>query len=79
YHTHFLNVPAPFQIPYIPKKLAQTKKYHPLITLPTLIRPPTTHYHYLSNQPPKPIPQTPISTPLPIIFPLLTTQSIQQP
>ncbi|WP_353734069.1 6,7-dimethyl-8-ribityllumazine synthase, partial [Bacillus subtilis] len=78
-HIHLPSLPPPFQIPFPPKKIPQTKKYHPIITFPTLITPATTHYHYLSNQPPKPIPQPPNTTPLPLIFPILTTQNIQHP
>ncbi|WP_458860140.1 6,7-dimethyl-8-ribityllumazine synthase, partial [Staphylococcus epidermidis] len=61
------------------KKLPQKRQYHPLITLPSLITAPTSHYHYLSNQLPKPLSKPNHISHTPLIFPLLTTQTFQQP
>ncbi|WP_186311850.1 6,7-dimethyl-8-ribityllumazine synthase, partial [Staphylococcus aureus] len=79
HNIHLPFLPPAFQIPLLPKKLPSSPNYHPLITLPSLIPPPTSHYHYLSNQLPKPLSKLNDQTNLPLIFPILTTQTIEQP
>lgn len=50
-------VPGAFEIPFVAKKMAETKKYDAIITLGTVIRGATTHYDYVCNEAAKGIAQ----------------------
>lgn len=71
-------VPGVFEIPLAVKKLAETKKYDVIITLGTVIRGATPHFDFVSNEVAKGVASTSLSTGVPIIFGVLTTESIEQ-
>ncbi|KRT94971.1 6,7-dimethyl-8-ribityllumazine synthase [Bacillus glycinifermentans] len=71
-------VPGAFEIPLIAKKMAETKKYDAVITLGTVIRGATSHYDYVCNEAAKGIAQSSMSTGIPVIFGVLTTDTIEQ-
>ena len=71
-------VPGAFEIPFAAKKMATTSKYDAIITLGTVIRGATTHFEYVSNEATKGIAQASMETGVPIIFGVLTTDSIEQ-
>ncbi|MCM3215679.1 6,7-dimethyl-8-ribityllumazine synthase [Niallia taxi] len=71
-------VPGVFEIPLAAKKLAETKKYDVIITLGTVIRGATPHFDFVSNEVAKGVASTSLSTGVPIIFGVLTTESIEQ-
>ncbi|KKB74708.1 MULTISPECIES: 6,7-dimethyl-8-ribityllumazine synthase [Bacillus] len=71
-------VPGAFEIPLIAKKMAETKKYDAVITLGTVIRGATSHYDYVCNEAAKGIAQSSMSTGVPVIFGVLTTDTIEQ-
>ncbi|MEM5010058.1 6,7-dimethyl-8-ribityllumazine synthase [Niallia taxi] len=71
-------VPGVFEIPLAAKKLAETKKYEVIITLGTVIRGATPHFDFVSNEVAKGVASTSLSTGVPIIFGVLTTESIEQ-
>lgn len=71
-------VPGAFEIPLVAKKLAASKKYDAVITLGAVIRGSTPHFDYVCNEAAKGVAQASMQTEVPIIFGVLTTDSIEQ-
>lgn len=71
-------VPGSFEIPLIAKKMAETKKYHAVITLGAVIRGATPHFDHVANEASKGVGQVNLQTGVPVIFGVLTTDSIEQ-
>jgi len=71
-------VPGAFEIPLIAKKLAESHKYDAVIALGAVIRGATTHYDYVCNETAKGISQASLSTGVPVIFGIVTTENIEQ-
>ncbi|HZH58426.1 MAG TPA: 6,7-dimethyl-8-ribityllumazine synthase [Metabacillus sp.] len=71
-------VPGAFELPLVAKKLAASGKYDAVITLGTVIRGSTTHYDYVCNEAAKGVSQASLTTGVPVIFGVLTTESIEQ-
>lgn len=71
-------VPGAFEIPVIAKKMASSGKYDAVICLGTVIRGSTPHFDYVASEVSKGIAQVGLSTGVPTIFGVLTTDSIEQ-
>lgn len=71
-------VPGAFELPLTAKTLAETKKYDSVITLGCVIRGSTTHYDYVCNEAAKGISRAGLSTGVPVIFGVITTENIEQ-
>ncbi|WP_379966589.1 6,7-dimethyl-8-ribityllumazine synthase [Ectobacillus sp. sgz5001026] len=71
-------VPGAFEIPLIAKKLAESEKYDAVIALGTVIRGATTHYDYVCNEVAKGVASTSMQTGVPVIFGVVTTETIEQ-
>lgn len=71
-------VPGAFEIPLIAKKMANSGKYDAVITLGTVIRGATTHYDYVCNEVAKGVASLSLQTEIPVIFGVLTTETIEQ-
>lgn len=71
-------VPGAFEIPVVARRLAETKKYDALICLGAVIRGSTSHYDYVCAEVSKGIAQVSMQTGLPVMFGVLTTDTIQQ-
>lgn len=71
-------VPGAFEIPFISKKLAESKKYDAIIGLGTVIRGSTSHYDYVCNEAAKGIASVSLETGIPVIFGVVTTENIEQ-
>ncbi len=71
-------VPGAFEIPLIAQKMANSKKYDAVITLGTVIRGSTPHFDYVCNEVAKGVSALNLSTGIPVIFGVLTTDSIEQ-
>lgn len=70
--------PGAFEIPLIAKKMAKSKKYDAIICLGAVIRGATPHFDYVSSEVSKGIAHVSLETEVPIIFGILTTDSIEQ-
>lgn len=70
--------PGAFEIPLIAKKMAKTQKYDAIICLGAVIRGATPHFDYVSAEVSKGIAHVMLETELPVIFGILTTDSIEQ-
>lgn len=71
-------VPGAFEIPLIASKMAESGKYDAVITLGTVIRGATSHYEVVCNEVAKGVAATSLKTGVPVIFGVLTTDSIEQ-
>lgn len=71
-------VPGAFEIPLIAKKMANTKKYDAVICLGAIIRGSTPHFDYVANEVSKGVASVSLSTEVPVVFGVLTTDSIEQ-
>lgn len=71
-------VPGAFEIPVAAKKMAESGKYDAVICLGTVIRGATTHYDYVCNEVSKGIASVSLSTGIPVMFGIVTTENIEQ-
>ncbi|HDF8260663.1 6,7-dimethyl-8-ribityllumazine synthase [Staphylococcus aureus] len=71
-------VPGAFEIPLVAKKLASSGNYDAIITLGCVIRGATSHYDYVCNEVAKGVSKVNDQTNVPVIFSILTTESIEQ-
>ncbi|MCF8027798.1 MAG: 6,7-dimethyl-8-ribityllumazine synthase [Desulfobacteraceae bacterium] len=73
-----VRVPGSFEIPLIAKKLAAGGKYDAVICLGAVIRGSTPHFDYVSAEVSKGIAAAGMDTGVPIIFGVITTDTIEQ-
>ncbi|ADD01353.1 6,7-dimethyl-8-ribityllumazine synthase [Thermoanaerobacter italicus Ab9] len=71
-------VPGAFEIPLIAKKMAESKRYDAVIALGAVIRGETPHFDYVANEVSKGIAKISLDTEVPVIFGVLTTDTIEQ-
>lgn len=71
-------VPGAFEIPLVAKKMAATQKYDAIITLGTVIRGATPHFDYVCNEVAKGVAQLNMQEGIPVIFGVLTTNTIEE-
>ena len=71
-------VPGAFEIPLAAKKLAASGKYDAVICVGAVIRGATSHYDYVCNEVSKGVAQAGLSTGVPVIFGVVTTENIEQ-
>lgn len=71
-------VPGSFEIPLVAKKLAASDNYDAVICLGAVIRGGTPHFDYVSAEVSKGVASASMETGKPIIFGVLTTDSIEQ-
>ncbi|HDE4994258.1 TPA: 6,7-dimethyl-8-ribityllumazine synthase [Staphylococcus aureus] len=71
-------IPGAFEIPLVAKKLASSGNYDAIITLGCVIRGATSHYDYVCNEVAKGVSKVNDQTNVPVIFGILTTESIEQ-
>ena len=71
-------VPGAFEIPLVAKKMAASKKYDAVITLGTVIRGSTPHFDYVCNEAAKGVANAGYQHDIPVIFGVLTTDTIEQ-
>lgn len=71
-------VPGAFEIPIAAKKMAESGKYDAVICLGAVIRGSTSHYDYVCNEVSKGVAQVGLSTGVPTIFSVVTTENIEQ-
>ncbi len=71
-------VPGAFEIPVIAKKMAASGKYDAVICVGAVIRGATSHYDYVCNEVSKGIAAVSLDTGVPVLFGILTTDTIEQ-
>jgi 6,7-dimethyl-8-ribityllumazine synthase len=70
--------PGSFELPLVAQKMAESGKYDAVIALGAVIRGATPHFDYVAAEAAKGIGQVTLKTGLPVIFGILTTDSIEQ-
>ena len=73
-----VKVPGAYEIPLAAKMLAQSKKYQAVICLGAVIRGATPHFEYVSAEVSKGVASASMEAGLPVIFGVLTTDTIEQ-
>ncbi|KIL48834.1 6,7-dimethyl-8-ribityllumazine synthase [Jeotgalibacillus alimentarius] len=71
-------VPGVFEIPVVAQRLAKSGKYDAVITLGTVIRGATPHFEYVSSEVSKGVAKIALDEGMPVIFGVLTTDTIEQ-
>lgn len=71
-------VPGAFEIPMIAKKMAEGGRYDAVICVGAVIRGSTSHFEYVAAEVSKGIAQVGLSTGIPTVFGVLTTENIEQ-
>jgi 6,7-dimethyl-8-ribityllumazine synthase len=73
-----VKVPGSFEIPLVAKKMVKKKKYDAVICLGAVIRGATPHFEYVSAEVSKGIATVSIEFEVPVIFGIITTDTIEQ-
>lgn len=71
-------VPGAFEIPLVAKKMAKDSKYDAVICLGAVIKGSTPHFDYVSAEVSKGIAAVSLESEKPVIFGVLTTNSIEE-
>ncbi|MCM1494755.1 MAG: 6,7-dimethyl-8-ribityllumazine synthase [Bacteroides sp.] len=71
-------VPGAFEIPLIAGKMAKSGKYDAIICVGAVIRGATSHYDYVCNEVSKGIAQVALQSDIPVLFGVVTTDTIEQ-
>ncbi len=73
-----IKVPGAFEIPLVAKTIAAKKEVNAIICLGAVIRGATPHFDYVSAEVSKGIAQVSMESGVPVIFGILTTDTIEQ-
>lgn len=71
-------VPGAFELPLAAQALAESKKYDAVICLGAVIRGSTSHYDLVCNEAAKGIAAVALKTHIPVVFGVVTTDTIEQ-
>jgi 6,7-dimethyl-8-ribityllumazine synthase len=71
-------VPGAFEIPLLAARLASSKRFAAVVCLGCVIRGETSHFEHVAGQAASGIMQAGLSTGVPVIFGILTTESVEQ-
>ena len=71
-------VPGAFEIPLAAQAMAKSGKYDAVITLGAVIRGATSHYDYVCAEVSKGVANVSLATGVPVLFGVLTTDTIEQ-
>lgn len=73
-----VRVPGAFEIPLMAQALAETHRYEAVICLGAVIRGATAHFDYVAGECARGIQDVSLRTGVPIVFGVLTTDTIEQ-
>jgi 6,7-dimethyl-8-ribityllumazine synthase len=73
-----VRVPGAFELPLAAKKMAKSGRYDAVICLGAVIRGATPHFDYISAEVSKGIAVVGLETEVPVIFGVLTTDTLEQ-
>jgi 6,7-dimethyl-8-ribityllumazine synthase len=71
-------VPGALEIPLIAQQMAKSKRYEAVICLGAVIRGSTPHFDYVAGEVAKGVAKVQLDTGIPVIFGVLTTETIEQ-
>ncbi|MBI4307849.1 MAG: 6,7-dimethyl-8-ribityllumazine synthase [Chloroflexi bacterium] len=70
--------PGAFDIPLVAKQMAESRRYNAIICLGAVVRGETPHFDYVAGEAAKGIASVELSSGIPVLFGVLTTDSIEQ-
>lgn len=73
-----IKVPGAFELPLVAKRVAASEKYDAIIALGAVIRGSTPHFDYVAGECAKGLGQVGMAQDLPVVFGVLTTDTIEQ-
>lgn len=73
-----VSVPGSFELPLVAKKLAESKRHDAVISLGAVIRGETDHYEHVAGEAAKGIANAGLASGVPVIFGVLTTDTMEQ-
>lgn len=76
--TELVYVPGSFEIPLAARRMAASGKYDAVVTLGAVIRGATSHFDYVAGQVARGVSTASADTGVPIIFGVITTETIEQ-
>ncbi|MGC8833371.1 MAG: 6,7-dimethyl-8-ribityllumazine synthase [Armatimonadota bacterium] len=76
--TEVAWVPGSFEIPLVAQKMARSGRYNAVICLGAVIRGSTPHFDYIAAEVTKGVAAVSLSTGVPVVFGVITTDSIEQ-
>jgi 6,7-dimethyl-8-ribityllumazine synthase len=76
--VEIVKVPGAFEIPLMAKKMAATGRFNAVICLGAVIRGTTPHFEYVSAEVSKGIANVGLESEIPVIFGIVTTDTIEQ-
>lgn len=71
-------VPGAFEVPVTAKKMAESGRYDAVICLGAVIRGETDHYEHVATEVTKGIAQVSLSAGIPVLYGILTTDTVEQ-
>ena len=72
------RVPGAFEIPLLALRLAESEKFDAVICLGTIIRGQTPHFEYIANEVARGIADAALETGLPVVFGIVTADTVDQ-
>ncbi len=72
------RVPGAFEIPLVAQKMARSGRFDAVLCLGAVIRGATPHFDYVANEVAKGTAQVMLDTGVPVLFGVLTTDTIEQ-
>lgn len=73
-----VSVPGSFELPLVAKKMAESKRHDAVISLGAVIRGETDHYEHVAGEAAKGIANAGLASGVPVIFGVLTTDTLEQ-
>src|SRR5438876_213024 len=73
-----VRVPGSYELPLVAQRLASSRKYAAVICLGAIIRGDTDHYDYVAAEAAKGVAQAALATGVPVIFGILTCDTLEQ-
>lgn len=71
-------VPGAFEVPLVAQTMAESGKFDAVIALGAVIRGATSHYDLVCNEAAKGVAQASLKTGVPVMFGIITTDTIEQ-
>jgi 6,7-dimethyl-8-ribityllumazine synthase len=72
------RVPGAFELPVVAQQLAKSGKYEAVVALGCVIRGDTAHFEYVSGECARGLQNVAVETGVPVIFGVLTTETVEQ-
>lgn len=77
-NINVLRVPGAFEIPLVARAMAKSGRFDAIVCLGAVIRGDTPHFEYISAEVSRGIGRAALDTDIPIIFGVLTTETVAQ-